>query len=73
MFIYVFQELRDCFDKQDIPLLQETIAKMPQEEAVYHMKRCVDSGLWIPDGGKKSEDGNDDTVAGEATTTSTVD
>nr|XP_018908231.1 PREDICTED: hsp90 co-chaperone Cdc37 [Bemisia tabaci] len=67
------KELRDCFDKQDIPLLQETIAKMPQEEAVYHMKRCVDSGLWIPDGGKKSEDGNDDTVAEEATTTSTVD
>lgn len=26
---------------------------MPEEEARYHMKRCVDSGLWLPDGGKK--------------------
>lgn len=25
---------------------------MPQEEAEYHMKRCVDSGLWVPDANK---------------------
>lgn len=35
-------------------MLQEAISKMPQEEAAYHMKRCVDSGLWLPDGGKTS-------------------
>jgi cell division cycle protein 37 len=29
--------------------LKEAIAKMPEEEAKYHMKRCVDSGLWVPD------------------------
>lgn len=46
--------LKDCFEKQDIPMLQEAIAKMPQEEAAYHMKRCVDSGLWLPEGGEKS-------------------
>lgn len=22
---------------------------MPEEEARYHMKRCVDSGMWVPD------------------------
>ena len=22
---------------------------MPEEEARYHMKRCIDSGLWVPD------------------------
>lgn len=22
---------------------------MPRQEALYHMKRCVDSGLWLPD------------------------
>ncbi|KAL1131359.1 hypothetical protein AAG570_010977 [Ranatra chinensis] len=49
-------ELKECFEKQDIPLLQETIAKMPHDEAAYHMKRCVDSGLWLPEGGKKQED-----------------
>ncbi|KAE8750820.1 hypothetical protein FOCC_FOCC002531 [Frankliniella occidentalis] len=42
------QELKACFETQNIPLLQETIAKMPESEAVYHMKRCVDSGLWVP-------------------------
>ncbi|KAK9498739.1 hypothetical protein O3M35_003306 [Rhynocoris fuscipes] len=51
------QCLKECFEKQDIKLLQDTIAKMPQDEAAYHMSRCVDSGLWLPEGGKKS-DGN---------------
>lgn len=27
---------------------------MPEDEAKYHMKRCVDSGLWVPEGGKKN-------------------
>lgn len=34
-------------------MLQEVIANMPQDEAAYHMKRCVDSGLWLPEGNKK--------------------
>jgi cell division cycle protein 37 len=21
---------------------------MPEEDARYHMKRCIDSGLWVP-------------------------
>lgn len=48
------QELKKCFDAQDVPLLQATIAKMPEQEAIYYMKRCVDAGLWVP--GKTSED-----------------
>ncbi|GLH02788.1 Hsp90 co-chaperone Cdc37 [Gryllus bimaculatus] len=48
------EALQKCFETQDIPLLQETIAAMPEEEARYHMKRCVDSGLWVPDA-KKAE------------------
>jgi len=43
------EELKACFESQDIPLLQETISKMPEEEARMHMKRCVDSGLWVPE------------------------
>lgn len=27
---------------------------MPEEEARYHINRCIDSGLWIPDA-KKAE------------------
>ena len=29
-------------------MLQEAIKSLPDEEARYHMKRCVDSGLWKP-------------------------
>lgn len=50
----LLQELKKCFDSQDVPMLQATIAKMPEEEAVYYMKRCVDAGLWVP--GKNDEE-----------------
>lgn len=33
---------------------------MPEDEAKYHLKRCVDSGLWIADASQaaeKTEDG----------------
>ncbi|KAJ2954774.1 hypothetical protein O0L34_g3078 [Tuta absoluta] len=55
-------ELKKCFDSQDVPMLQATIAKMPEQEAIYYMKRCVDAGLWVP--GANNEEGtmkeNDD-------------
>lgn len=39
---------------------------MDKEEARYHMQRCVASGLWIPDGGKKKEnDGEEQEVPQE--------
>lgn len=50
------EELRKCFDSRNVELLQETIAKMDEEEARYHMKRCVDSGLWVPDAKKNQEE-----------------
>ena len=28
---------------------------MPEEEARYHLKRCVDSGLWVPDARKEEK------------------
>uniref|UniRef100_T1H0Y8 Hsp90 chaperone protein kinase-targeting subunit n=1 Tax=Megaselia scalaris TaxID=36166 RepID=T1H0Y8_MEGSC len=56
----VFEELpeclKKCFESRDIKLLQETILTLPEKDAKYHMKRCVDSGLWVPDGGVKSEE-----------------
>lgn len=48
MQTYIFQELKACFESRDTELLQKTIASMPVESAKYHMKRCVDSGLWVP-------------------------
>ncbi|EDW40549.1 GL25303 [Drosophila persimilis] len=41
-------ELKACFESRDIELLQKTIAAMPVDVAKHHMKRCVDSGLWVP-------------------------
>lgn len=36
--------------------MQETLSKMSEEDAKYHMKRCVDSGLWVPDAKKKEQE-----------------
>ena len=39
--------LREAFESQEIEQLQKVIAEMNPKEAKYHMKRCVDSGLWV--------------------------
>lgn len=52
--------MKACFESQDIGLLQQVIKELPEEEARYHMKRCVDSGLWVPsqeDPATNAEDG----------------
>lgn len=41
-------EMQKCFDDKDIQMLQEAISKMDPTEAKQHMKRCIDSGLWVP-------------------------
>lgn len=54
-------EMQKCFDEKDIQMLQDVISKMDPTEAKAHMKRCIDSGLWVPnsktdDGDEKEED-----------------
>ncbi|KAJ3654459.1 hypothetical protein Zmor_013647 [Zophobas morio] len=49
------ENLRKCFETQDIQMLQDTIKEMNEDEANYHMKRCVAAGLWIPDAKKQKE------------------
>nr|XP_024000782.1 hsp90 co-chaperone Cdc37-like isoform X3 [Salvelinus alpinus] len=44
----VSQEMKKCFDDKDISMLQEAVSKMDPMEAKGHMKRCIDSGLWVP-------------------------
>merc|ERR1739838_496458 len=48
------EELQKCFESQDIELLKETMTKLPDEEARYHLDRCVKSGLWVPDANKNA-------------------
>lgn len=72
--IIKFQSLQKCFESRDIGLLQETIAKLPEDEAKYHLKRCVDSGLWVPDAAKADKEAAEaETAAAGATTSSSSD
>jgi len=41
-------------------MLQEAVTKIPKEEAEYHIKRCIDSGLWVPGAGEKGDDDTED-------------
>lgn len=52
--------------------MQETLSNMSEEDAKYHMKRCVDSGLWVPDAKKKEREGEDD-AEGETSAKSSTD
>lgn len=62
--------LQKCFESRNIKLLQETIMTLPEEEARYHMKRCVDSGLWLPEGGTDAEPVADSIVEADPKTDS---
>lgn len=44
--------LKECFESQNIEMLQECMIKMEKKDAEYHMDRCVRSGLWVPQAGK---------------------
>lgn len=61
------EELQKCFEARDIPMLQAAIGRLPPDEAKLHLKRCVDSGLWVPEGGLAAEagEGGDDQDAEE--------
>ncbi|XP_062975381.1 hsp90 co-chaperone Cdc37 [Elgaria multicarinata webbii] len=53
-------ELQKCFDVKDVQMLQDAISKMDPTQAKYHMQRCIDSGLWVPnsrmtEGAEKAE------------------
>ena len=62
-----FQELQDCFESKDIKQLQDTMAALPEDEARYHLKRCVDSGLWVPDSRKNLGESENTTATKEPT------
>ncbi|XP_033615656.1 hsp90 co-chaperone Cdc37 isoform X1 [Fukomys damarensis] len=42
------EELQKCFDVKDVQMLQDAVSKMDPADAKYHMQRCIDSGLWVP-------------------------
>ncbi|ETO14471.1 hypothetical protein RFI_22900 [Reticulomyxa filosa] len=50
------KSLQEAFMTQDVDKLKEVIAQMDQNEAAYHMKRCVDAGLWVENIGDENVD-----------------
>ncbi|KAM9315061.1 hsp90 co-chaperone Cdc37-like isoform 1-T1 [Pholidichthys leucotaenia] len=57
------KEMQRSFDEKNIQLLQEAINRMDPEEGKYHLKRCIDSGLWVLD--SEDQDGEDEDEDGE--------
>jgi len=40
------QSIQDAFESRDTDQLRKALMDMDPKDAEYHMKRCVDSGLW---------------------------
>lgn len=59
-------ELKQCFESQNVGMLQEVLLKMKKEDAEYYMDRCVKSGLWVPDANSKAKVAQAATEAEEA-------
>lgn len=47
--------IKKAFEEQDTPALQAGFAALSKEDAEYHFKRVVDSGLWVPAGDETVE------------------
>jgi len=41
------EAMQTAFISQEVQQLKECLAAMDPDEAEYHMKRCVDAGLWV--------------------------
>ncbi|XP_072515809.1 hsp90 co-chaperone Cdc37-like 1 isoform X2 [Salminus brasiliensis] len=50
-------ELKACIQSQDMHILQNVLSTMNPQVAEYHIKRCLEAGLWThPARGPKEED-----------------
>lgn len=68
-FLSFLQELQKCFEEKDIPMLQDVLGRMPEEEARGYLKKCIDSGLWVPnaqDAQAQAKEGGDSTSQEES-------
>ncbi|RVE75926.1 hypothetical protein OJAV_G00003590 [Oryzias javanicus] len=54
------KEIQRSFDEKNIQMLQEAMNRMDPEEGRYHMKRCIDSGLWVPEARESDEEEEED-------------
>uniref|UniRef100_A0A3B4AM13 Hsp90 co-chaperone Cdc37 n=1 Tax=Periophthalmus magnuspinnatus TaxID=409849 RepID=A0A3B4AM13_9GOBI len=54
------QEMQRGFAEKNMELLQRAMDTLHPEEAKYHLRRCIDSGLWVPDCGEDREEEEED-------------
>ena len=47
--------MRAAFDSQEVARLQQVALQMDREVFQFHLQRCIDSGLWIPDANAKKD------------------
>jgi cell division cycle protein 37 len=61
------ESMQAAFESKDLQALQSALAALPPKDRAHHMKRCADSGLWVPgkggggdgDGGGGAEEEED--------------
>lgn len=42
------RDMREAFEAQDVQRLHAAVEALPADEAAHHLRRCEDSGLWVP-------------------------
>ncbi|KAM8841942.1 hsp90 co-chaperone Cdc37-like [Synchiropus picturatus] len=58
------KEMQRSFDEKNVQLLHDVINSMDPQEAKFHMLRCIDSGLWVPDQEEGDGDEEEDSQRG---------
>lgn len=64
-------ELQKCFESKDTAMLETVLTKLPPADAEYHLKRCIDSGMWVAnakEAGIESETTNENETENEYAT-----
>ncbi|XP_017563633.1 hsp90 co-chaperone Cdc37-like 1 [Pygocentrus nattereri] len=52
-------ELKACIQSQDMHILQNVLSTMNPQMAEYHIKRCLEAGLWTHPGRGPKEEGSE--------------
>ncbi|XP_057700067.1 hsp90 co-chaperone Cdc37-like isoform X1 [Corythoichthys intestinalis] len=50
------KDIQRSFDEKNVEMLHEAINKLHPDEGKYHLSRCIDSGLWVPESGGDEDD-----------------
>ena len=48
--------MQEAFGERSVDALKTALTKLSAEDAQYHMQRCIDSGLWDPQGAGGGDD-----------------